>query len=59
MAKQEQEPTPTTLKPAQQRRVLALKEARGVLAAQQVFGSPATDSFELIRVAEYIVEGEV
>lgn len=50
----------TTLKPAQQRRVLALKAAREVLAgSNSLFGSTgAVESSELVRVADYIINGE-
>jgi hypothetical protein len=53
------EADPIALKPAQQRRVLALKEARQVLAGTSFMGSGAVESSELIRVADYIIEGEV
>lgn len=42
----------------QQRRVLACKAARGVLAASTMISTGPVDEFALIRVAHFILTGE-
>lgn len=45
------------LKPAQRRRVEALKEARDLIASRSLVGTPAPDHIALMSVADYILEG--